>query len=336
MRQTLLFWLMMLAALAVVGGDAPGPAGGQARAVASGLPAPVAFPAAPTPIYYFRDLLARPPAQRLQLLAARSETSRQFLQTKLAEYEALEPGEREVRLQTLELRWYLLPLMKLSPAQRTNQLALLPERIRPLVGQRLQLWSLLPPPLQKEVLENESVLRYFWSAEGSALTPGPTATNLPPSRQAALEQELARWKALPAETQRRVRANVQRVLELSPREKARILGNLSEPERRQIERTLQSFDRLSEEDRQSCLSGFSKFAALSAPERREFLRNAQLWQAMPPSERQLWREIVTRVSHARVNLLLTPPGRPGPAPAPTTAPAGATRATLTSPALTTN
>ena len=75
-------------------------------------------------------------------------------------------------------------------------------------------------------------------------------------------------------------------------EKEKALKTLSEPERQQIEKTLQTFGNLGPEQRARCISSFAKFASLSLEERQQFLKNAERWKLMPPSERQAWRQLV--------------------------------------------
>ena len=71
-----------------------------------------------TPVDYFRQILDMTPEERDKSLASRSESSRLFLQGKLKEFQALAPAVREARLQTLQLRWLVLPLMKAPADQR--------------------------------------------------------------------------------------------------------------------------------------------------------------------------------------------------------------------------
>ena len=308
MRRIAFFWLVVLAPLLLRGVEEPSPASNP-PACLQPIP-PTLSPIGASPVDYVRQLLLRPPAERRDILAARSEKSRQFLEGLLAEFQALHADDRAARLLTLELRWYLLPLMKLPAGDRAARLVDVPERIRPMVRQRLDLWSLLPSPLPQEVLENELVLRQFITMGWSGFTRDLSSTNRPTARPAEVERAMARWNALPLPTRQRVTDNFQRFFELTPREKSKILGAMSEEDRRQIEGTLQSFERLSEADRERCLRGFKKFVPLSATQREAFLRNAELWQAMTPTERQLWREVVKHASRPRPPIPTSPV--PGP------------------------
>jgi hypothetical protein len=273
-----------------------------------------------TPVDLFRQLLAMNRTERQAALASRSGQVRAFLEAKIAEYETLPAPLREERLQTLQLRWHLLPLMKLPSNQRGPGLQALPEPDRKLVEERLQQWDQLSGDLQRKVLENENVIRLFFRAETNVVAAAAAATGMTPAQRNQLEKDQARWRAMSEEERQRILAHYDRFLELSSREKARILNGMQEPERRQMEVALRQFARLPKPQREACLRGFHKFAALTATEREEFLNSAQRWQEMTSGERKLWRDLVGRLQPqpplppgARPR---TPPLPPGAAPVP--------------------
>src|SRR5215208_4542955 len=82
-------------------------------------------PLPPTPVEYFRQLLKMNSEERHKELVNRTKT-REFLESKLKEFEALSPEERENRLRTMELQWYLRPLLTGSPTNRAAQLQTIP------------------------------------------------------------------------------------------------------------------------------------------------------------------------------------------------------------------
>src|SRR5215203_2239886 len=77
------------------------------------IPAPgLPFPPLPqSPVAVFRMLLATNEEGRTQWITKWKPAQRQYLESKVAEFTKLTANEREVRLQTLELRWYLPQLM---------------------------------------------------------------------------------------------------------------------------------------------------------------------------------------------------------------------------------
>ena len=92
-------------------------------------------------------------------------------------------------MRATELRWYLMPLLRESPTNRAARLAQMPADMRELVQDRLDEWSILPPTLQQEFLENEHILRYFAQVDVSS-NPAENAGRAPS------EAEQTRWNAL--------------------------------------------------------------------------------------------------------------------------------------------
>lgn len=225
------------------------------------------LPAGESPVDFFRQLLRLAPAEQNRLLANRPPASRARILAKVREYESLDPDEREMRLRATELRWYLLPLMRLAPAGRTNRLAAVPADLRPLIKSRLLQWDLLPPPLQQEFLTNDNT-RYFAQAPGGART------------EARAERIADQFGAF---------------FKITPEEKRRLLDTLSESDRAQMERTLKTFEGLPSPQQLLCVRNYAKFAGMSEAERAEFLKNADSWSKMSASERQSWRDLVAHV-----------------------------------------
>ena len=232
---------------------------------------PPPLPLAKSPVESFRELLVMPTAERAKVLTQYPPEIRNRILEKIAEYQSLKP-EDELRLQVTELRWYLLPLLELPATNRAAQLAFIPPAMRKLVEPRLQQWTLLPPPLRQMLLTNEQAMEYLIRVDNRA-NQGP---------------------ALTEEQRRRLSETFRRLTELTPTEKDRVLSKLSDAEHRQMEKTLQAFEKLLPDQRVRCIGSFSKFAALSADDQREFLKNAERWSQMSPSERQVWRELVSR------------------------------------------
>lgn len=259
---------------------------------------------AKTPVDYLRELLAMTPPERDQALKDRSAQSRQFLEERIHYFEGISSTEREARLQTLQLRWRLLPLMKLKPGERGSALVSIPEPDRSLVEQRLAQWDGLTDELRAKVLQSEHFLRFFFRSEDASTTPEPGSAVLTPDQQSRRDQEQSRWLSMSDDDRRRVLGEFQALFELSAREKSRILQAMGEAERRQMERALQAYSRLPREQRERCLRGFQRFASLSEEERLGFLSNAERWQAMSPKDRQLWRDMVNRLQMKAI----LPPG----------------------------
>jgi hypothetical protein len=272
------------------------------------------LPMAHSPISYFRELLAMDPAERKAALTNRPPESRTQILAKVREYESLKPDARELRLQVTELRWYLRPLMGAPATNRPAQMAMIPEKDRKLVEDRLQEWDKVPPDVQKELLGIEPVLQYFAEIEGrSEEQRREMLKTLSPARRAMLEKGIGWWGSVSEDQRRRMLNRFNQFFELTVQEKERALKTLSDPERRQIEKTLQTYGSLPPAQRAQCLRSFEKFASLSLAERQQFLKNADRWKLMSPSERQAWRDLVHNLPPSLPRPLPPLPHRPSPA-----------------------
>jgi hypothetical protein len=258
-------------------------------------PAPP-LPSARSPISFFRELFAMNPVERIQALTNRTPELRAQILAKVREYESLKPDERELRLRVTELRWYLWPLMTAPATNRAALLAMIPEGYRESVVDRLREWDKVPADVQKELLGIEPTLRYFAEIEGlSDVRRRQILDTISPERRKLLEQGIQHWDSLSEGQRHNTLHRFSQFFELTAGEKEKALRTLSEPERRQIEKTLQTFGNLRPDQRARCVSSFAKFASLSLEERQQFLKNAERWKLMPPSERQAWRQLVSRL-----------------------------------------
>jgi hypothetical protein len=264
------------------------------------------LPQALSPVNFFRQLLAMTPQERANYLTNRPPEIRDRILVKVREYLALGPDERELRLNATELRWYLLPMLRESPADRGARLAQVPDNLRDLVSSRLDQWDALSPPSRQEFLDNERTLQYFSHVDSTNAPPEPGPQRGPN------DAEQARWQALSADERQKITAQFDQFFELTPDEKQKTLNTLSSTERAQMEKTLQSFDKLPRAQRAQCIRAFTEFAGMSPQERAEFLKNAERWSQLPPKERQAWRDLVAQVPiwPPMPNALIMPPMPP--------------------------
>lgn len=222
------------------------------------------------PVEFFRQLLAMSPAERMNSLTNRTPEARAKILAKVREYQRLGADERELRLRATELRWWLMPLLRMPPESRAARLELVPADLRGLVDSRLTQWDILPPGLKQEFLDNDRTLHYFARIETTNAAPQT------PEQQKISEQ-------------------FNQFFELTAGEKKQALGTLSAEERGQMEATLKSFEKLPPQQRFLCVRNYAKFAGMAPAERAEFLRNAGKWSKMSPQERQAWRDLVAQV-----------------------------------------
>lgn len=77
-----------------------------------------------------------------------------------------------------------------------------------------------------------------------------------------------------------------------------------------MERSLERFSKLPTAERDRCIAGLERLARLAPPEREAFLRNAALWQAMSPGERDQWRRLVFNLRPPPLPVPIPHAGRP--------------------------
>jgi hypothetical protein len=245
-----------------------------------------------SPVDAFRSLLVLPAADRKAQLAARPPEVRQRLLDKIREYQSLTPEARDLRLKATELQWYLKPLMTASPTNRTAQLETIPENMREMVAVRLKQWDAFPPGIQSLMLTNQAGPEYFVSG---------SRPDFPPLPQGLVHS--------------RVLERYNRLFELTAAEQEKVLATLSEAEKRQMQKTLQAYERLTPQQRAQCVLLFAKFSELSSTERQEFLKNAERWAQMTPAQRQSWRELVSTAPNIpplpQLTIKRPPPFPPG-------------------------
>jgi hypothetical protein len=296
--------LLIVALLWTVMGMAqPTPSSNTAQPTTGSLP-----PTPPSPVAFFRVLLELDEEERARALASRSEAQRESIESKLVEYAALAPSERERRLQATELRWYLRPLLEVPITSRAAYVVQVPKPLRSLVEERLALWDGLTPEARREFLESGWALQYFLQLETATQhEQAALMRGLSPERRQQLEGEFARWQALPAAQRYRIAGRFQQFFELPPAEQEKTLDVLPEEERRQIAATLHVFARLAPAHRQACVDAFQKFAELTPAERAQFLRNADRWKEMSPADRAAWRRLVPQLPPSPPGLFTPPP-----------------------------
>lgn len=246
-----------------------------------------------SPVDYFRALLGMTPAERERELANKSPADRAVLRAKVREYEALPKEVREARLCQTELHWELLNLMKLAPGERAARLREVSPLYQPMVLGLLKEWDQVPAETQKALLEKQNFLSLYLRMQGSpAAVQQEILRQLPPQRRAHWVEEMGRWQALPEQERVELCARFQQFCSLDGQTQKQTVAALSDDERREMEQTLQIFDRLPPAQRTLCINSFRKFATMAPEGREQFLKNAARWDAMTSSERQLWRNLV--------------------------------------------
>ncbi len=242
-----------------------------------------------SPVEYFRVLLGMKAAERARVLSSQSPEQKQAILAKLKEYEALPKEIREARLHQTQLRWDLLDLMKLPPAERANRLKEVAAEDRPRIEERLRQWDQVPLASQKIFLEKEGFIGKYLSLQGN------DSAN---QKDILGETELKKWQALPLAQRQEMCDRFRQFFELNGREQQRTLNVLSDSERQEMDAALKSFAKLPPAQRKQCIASFSKFATMAPEERVQFLQNAARWERMTPHEREVWRKLVQELPPA--------------------------------------
>jgi hypothetical protein len=267
-------------------------------------------PLPPSPVQEFREWLAMKPDDRAKAVAGYPADKQKVLLQKLLAYEVLPPEERERRLQMLELRWFMRPLMAMKPEERRSSMELVPVPLRRVVQERLAHWDALDSQARKEILDNDNarelVARYFGEVK-QGRAPEDIIRILSPERRAELEIALKKWNSPPPASRGRSTEQLTAFFRLSRAQQERTFEELPESERQDIQKTLDIFAKLSPEQRRVCVESFDKFALLPPPERASFLRNAARWQQMTPQDRAAWKQLVTKLPPLPPTPVVEPP-----------------------------
>ncbi|HUS37315.1 MAG TPA: DUF3106 domain-containing protein [Verrucomicrobiae bacterium] len=269
-------------------------------------------PMPPSPIAEFRTWLKSSPAERQVALAKRSPGSRARIEEKIAEYMALPPVERELKLSATEFQWYLKPLLKTpAGATRDASVAKVPPLWQPMIMKRLGDWDRMPANLKKDALDHELVVEYLSTPPHKQEA---ILRSLTTEERSVLMQRLGGWEILPAAARARVNERLREFFELEPQKQQEALNNFSDSERKSIEQTLQAFRGLTRAQQELCITSFgqfaAKFAAMDRPDQIAFLKNVDRWQEMSQQERDTWRKVVAIVP-PMPPLPLPPPPMPG-------------------------
>ncbi len=285
--QLSLLWLTLISA------SAAEPAGGSER----------------NPVAVFRGLLALRTDARAIELSTQPERLRAVLATRLRDYDALPPTEREARLHATELRYHLNPLLTTLPATRTTQLAAVPQSFRPLVEERLAAWDKLPAEIQREILADERLRQAMTRpAVVGAFPP------LPPGLEPQVPGNLAQWQGLDTQQREQLIGNFTHYFRLGEREKTKVVAAVSEPKRAEATRTLDRFEHLTAGERAACLTALKRLGQMTPGQQAQFYANAEQWKQMPESERTTWRKVVVEFPPLPPGAGPLPPLPPGLAP----------------------
>lgn len=244
------------------------------------------MPQATSPVQFFRELLQMNEAEREAALASRSEESRRLILAKIREYEALPENVREERLRVTHLRYFLLPLMRISPEKRGPILEAIPEKDLPLIQRRLAQWDRLSPEMRDEILDHPTAFNWFLRRE----EPTPPY----PARAADVSQIDPRLSRNIVQRQRDYRYFIE-FFQLSPIEQAQALKSIDSKDPDRIGGVFQAIQNLPDEERRKCVESYITLARMTPAQREQFKHNLERWRTMSEGERTAWRRLVLNI-----------------------------------------
>ena len=273
-----------------------------------------------SPFAKFKKIFDLPEAKReaaIQSINISSEKYRAVISSKVKEYEIMPEKERNQKLDILDFRWHLLPLLKMEPKKRASRLIAVPERYRESILRRLDGWDKLDIQEQEILIKNESFFRYL-SSFGRGRKSRTAMTNhiakMPTKLRENVEKKVAEWRGKPKLDRREMMRQFHRFFNLKTADQEKALSRLSNLERTKMEASLLRFKSMTVEQREIVLKSFSRFADMSQIERTSFFRNSQRWNEMSNAERKQWRTMVTKMPPLPpgfVEKKMSPPLPPG-------------------------
>ncbi|HOW66729.1 MAG TPA: DUF3106 domain-containing protein [Candidatus Paceibacterota bacterium] len=250
-----------------------------------------AVPAATSPVDFFQELLHKTPEQRALALADKSESRRQQILAKLQEYEALDPRQRELRLQATQLKWRLLTLMKLPPGERHIHLAKLAPDEKNQLEDRLHRWDQLPTNFQQAVLAEY----YPQGSPGYIPATQRTSATSVPSRPYVSPPHTTPRTPLSVAEKEKILKSFHQFFDLTETEKQRILGLMDQASRQQTETALMTWQRMTAPQRQGLMKSVSIISELPPEQQERYLRMAEQWTRLAPNEQTQLRKYAAQL-----------------------------------------
>ncbi|SVD75429.1 uncharacterized protein METZ01_LOCUS428283, partial [marine metagenome] len=220
--------------------------------------------AADSPFAVFKKIVSLPEAEREAAVGGfkiSSERHRKLVQAKVREYVAMPEADRNRKLDALDFRWHLMPLMKTTQVDRAKRLASVPERLRNDIEQRLIGWDQLDEGVRADLLKNESFFRYL-SSFGRGRQSRVALTNhmekMPTRLREGLEGRITTWREKPKPERRRMTRQFHQFFDMPVAEQERTLRRLSGRERARMKASLEHFKAMSRTQRELVIRSFEK------------------------------------------------------------------------------
>lgn len=249
-------------------------------------------PGKASPVDYMRRILAAGPEERAQLLEGRSDRWRSFILEKVAEYESLPEDVRESRLLATQIRYYMRPLIGMTPEDRAPFFEAMSEGDRTAIQSNLKRWDALPDADKVLLLDHERSLSNFLRLERQSRESRLFSLNrYSEEARKKLESDIQAWQALPEEQRRRMFEHFLDFFEMTEKARENALDYLPEAKRKSMESVMEEIQAMPATHRQDALEGARKFGEMTPSERARFLIKAENWLKLSEEERAALRRL---------------------------------------------
>ncbi len=271
-----------------------------------GVPLPPPLPPLPpglslsqterSPIEFFRGLLDLSDHGLADALSDRNDFQKRVILKKVVEYRSLTIEERELRLQTTELRWYLKKLVVVSESVRTQMLISLSNEQRELLGVRLAAWDALSSETKREILAHERAMTWVRKMELATDEERVKLLSMQaPEERVAMAKVINDWRGLSQERRDQMAQLFVEFFELSENERARILVMLSDPDRRAVMPVIAKLQNVSAQERRLYVGRFNQLSTMSGDARAIFFKKARHWDELTKGQQQTWKDLVIQM-----------------------------------------
>lgn len=178
-------------------------------------------------------------------------------------------------------------LLAMTPEQRKAAVVARPPEIQKRILEKLEEYQVLPSEF-RELRLQETELRWYLRPLMDEPSRSRVAAleHIPEPQRAEVEQRLQMWDLLPPSLQEQfknddmIASYFAQISSATPQERERILGQIPISRRDELEKGLDRWQKMSEDDRKKALAGFDKIFELTADEKSKAL------DTLPDNERQ--------------------------------------------------
>jgi Protein of unknown function (DUF3106) len=169
-------------------------------------------------------------------------------------------------------------LLAMTPEQRNAAIAIRPPDIQKRILEKLQEYEILPDPLREQRLR-ETELRWYLRPlmDESRTNRAQALARIPEGLRTQVQERLGQWDLLPPQLQEQfknddlIASYFAQVTSAGPEEREGILRTIPADRRNELEKGLDRWQEMSENQRQRALAGFNRFFQLTPEEKEKTL-----------------------------------------------------------------